>query len=77
MPINIKRMAGSILPVAAPEAARVVPSEPVWLWRVSATKGNVVHQITTRSFDAMKGIIALRKRAGWKVAHRIKVRAVR
>jgi hypothetical protein len=73
--IQIKKVAGSSLQ-AAPESGRLSPPKGEWLWRISATRRGVTQQITTRSFESMQGIIALRKRAGWEVSNRIKVRRI-
>jgi hypothetical protein len=71
--INIKTVSGGFL---APQAAAKVSAAPVvWLWRATFSRRGVVQQITSRSFEAMAIMAEIRKRNGWSMSGRIKVRA--
>jgi hypothetical protein len=72
--IQIKKVQGTSLQ-AAPQAAVVTEAQAtVWLWRATFSRRGVIQQITSRSFEAMAFMAELRKRSGWAMSGRIKVR---
>ncbi len=71
--IQIKLVSGGS--INAKQAAKVADAPVVWLWRATFSRRGVVQQITSRSFEAMAAMADIRKRNGWVMSGRIKVRA--